>query len=151
MSELLRNTALVYGFVSWFVAQVIKIALQWKHERRFDLRTVFAAGGMPSSHSALVCSIAVAVAMSEGIGSPLFAVAVGVAAVVMYDAAGVRRAAGHHATILNQIIDELFQGHPISDEKLGELLGHTPTQVLLGALLGIVLTWVGMAFVWDGA
>ena len=93
------------------------------------MRLMTSAGGMPSSHSALVCAMAVAIAFREGLDSPLFALAAGVAGVVMYDAASIRRAAGHHASILNQIINELFQGHPISDKELQELLGHTPTQV----------------------
>jgi acid phosphatase family membrane protein YuiD len=92
----------------------------------------------------------VAIAFREGVDSSLFALAVGVAGVVMYDATSIRRAAGHQATVLNQIIEELFQGHPISEEELRELLGHTPTQVFFGALLGTVSTLIGMLLVWNG-
>jgi acid phosphatase family membrane protein YuiD len=147
---LLNNSALIYGVLTWFTAQGLKVLILYVREHRVDLRLLTAAGGMPSSHSALVCSIAVAIAFREGLDSPLFALAAGVAGVVMYDAAGIRRAAGHHASVLNQIIDELFQGHPINDEKLKELLGHTPTQVFFGALLGILCTGLGMRFVWSG-
>jgi acid phosphatase family membrane protein YuiD len=151
MNQVLQNPALVYGLLSWALAQALKVATSSAREHRLNWRMLFSAGGMPSSHSALVSAIAVGIAISEGVDSPLFALAVGVAAVVMYDALGVRRAAGHQATVLNQIIDELFQGHPISEERLKELLGHTPLQVAAGALLGLVVTWAGMKLVWSGA
>ena len=96
---------------------------------------------MPSSHSALVCGLATAIAINDGAGSSAFVLSVVLAMVVMYDAAGIRRAASMQARILNQIIDELFQGHPISEVRLRELLGHTPIQVAAGAVLGIVMAW----------
>ena len=105
---------------------------------------------MPSSHSAYVCSAATAIAFRDGLNSSLFALAVVFAIIIMADAAGLRRAAGNHATVLNQIVEELFQGHPISEEKLKELLGHTPTQVFLGALLGVLCPLFGMLWFWDG-
>ena len=129
MREMLGNPALVYGLVAGFLAQGLKVLIDWRRDGELDLGLLTSAGGMPSSHSALVCAMAVAIAFREGVGSSLFALAVGVAGVVMYDATSIRRAAGHQATVLNQIIEELFQGHPISEEKLKELLGHTPTQV----------------------
>ena len=150
MRDLLQNTALVYGLVASLCAQIIKLLLLYGREHRVDLRELLSTGGMPSSHSAFVCAIAMAIGLREGIGSSLFALAAGVAGVVMVDAAGVRRAAGHQAIKLNHIIDELFQGHPISDEKLKELLGHTPTQVFLGAVLGLLCTWFGMTWIWSG-
>jgi len=97
---------------------------------------------MPSSHSALVAALATAVGLREGLNSSLFAISVILAMVVMYDAAGVRRAASAQARILNQILDELFQGHPIQEERLRELLGHTPIQVLVGAAMGVTITWL---------
>lgn len=150
MSDLLRNPALVCGVVAWCLAQGLKVLIDWRRGGKLNLRLLTASGGMPSAHSALVCAITVAIAYREGLGSSLFALAVGVAGVVMYDATVIRRAAGHQATVLNQIIEELFQGHPISEEKLMELLGHTPTQVLAGALLGTISTLVGMQLVWNG-
>lgn len=150
MTQVLHNPALVYGLLSWALAQVLKVGTSFVREHRFNWRWLYSAGGMPSSHAALVSGIAVAIAISEGIDSPLFALAVGVAVVVMYDAAGIRRAAGHQAAVLNQIIDELFQGHPISEDRLRELLGHTPVQVAAGALLGLIVTWLGMKLVWSG-
>jgi len=100
-------------------------------------------GGMPSSHSAAVSSLATGIAIIDGMGSTLFALALWFAAVTMYDAAGIRRSAMIQAKILNQMIDELFQGHPISEVKLRELLGHTPIEVFVGMLLGI-----GVAYWW---
>ncbi len=96
---------------------------------------------MPSSHSAMVVSLATGIAIRDGSGSNLFALALALAVIVMYDAAGVRRAASIQARILNQIIDELFQGHPISETRLRELLGHTPIEVLAGAALGGIISW----------
>jgi acid phosphatase family membrane protein YuiD len=150
MKQVLRNPALVYGLLSWALAQILKVATSFVREHRVNFRWLYSAGGMPSSHSALVSGITVAIALSEGVDSPLFALAVGVAAVVMYDAAGVRRAAGRQATVLNQIVDELFQGHPISEERLRELLGHTPLQVAAGGLLGSIVATLGMMLVWSG-
>jgi acid phosphatase family membrane protein YuiD len=150
MNQLLSNPALVYGLTCWLIAQTIKMLIEYIRERRINLRLLISSGGMPSAHAAFVCGMALSIALTEGVGSPLFALAVGVAAVVMYDAAGVRRAAGHQATVINQIVDELFQGHPISEEKLEVLLGHTPIQVFFGALLGLVVTGIGMALVWGG-
>ena len=148
MKDVLTNPALVYGALAWCLAQGLKILIEWRRNGNLDLSLATAAGGMPSSHSALVCAMAVAIAYREGVNSSLFALAAGIAGVVMYDATSIRRAAGHQATVLNQIIEELFQGHPISEEKLKELLGHTPTQVLFGALLGTICTLVGMQFIW---
>ncbi len=141
MNELFANRVLQATFVAWVTAQVLKVVIEllWKH--RLDLRLLTSAGGMPSSHSATVCGLATAVALHDGLSSTLFAISVVLAVVVMYDAAGVRRAAGIQARILNQIIDELFQGHPISETHLRELLGHTPIQVIVGAVLGIALAW----------
>lgn len=144
MGELFANRVLQATFVAWVTAQILKVLIEliWKH--RLDLRLLTSAGGMPSSHSATVCGLATAVALHDGLSSTLFAIAVVLAVVVMYDAAGVRRAAGIQARILNQIIDELFQGHPISETHLRELLGHTPIQVFAGAVLGIALAWAWM-------
>jgi acid phosphatase family membrane protein YuiD len=144
LSELFGNRVLQATFVAWVTAQILKVLIEliWKH--RLDLRLLTSAGGMPSSHSATVCGLATAVALHDGLSSTLFAISLVLAVVVMYDAAGVRRAAGIQARILNQIIDELFQGHPISETHLRELLGHTPIQVFAGAVLGVALAWAWM-------
>ncbi len=144
MGELFANRVLQATFIAWVTAQILKVVIEliWKH--RLDLRLLTSAGGMPSSHSATVCGLATAVALHDGLSSTLFAISLVLAVVVMYDAAGVRRAAGIQARILNQIIDELFQGHPISETHLRELLGHTPIQVFAGAILGVALAWTWM-------
>ena len=144
MNELLANRVAQATFFAWAIAQILKVLIEliWRH--KLDLRLLTSAGGMPSSHSAIVCALATAVGMHDGVSSSLFAMSLVLAVVVMYDAAGVRRAAGVQARILNQIIDELFQGHPISETRLRELIGHTPIQVFVGAALGIVLSWAWM-------
>lgn len=137
---LMSNRVLVAALTWWAVAQLIKVPIHCAVHRRLDLRMWFSAGGMPSSHSALVCALATAVALQDGVGSATFAICLALAMVVMYDAAGVRQAASAQARILNQIMDELFQGHPISEQRLKELLGHTRFQVIIGALMGMLGT-----------
>ena len=144
MNELLANRVAQATFFAWATAQVLKVLIELIWRRKLDLRLLTSAGGMPSSHSAIVCALATAVGMHDGVSSSLFAITLVLAVVVMYDAAGVRRAAGVQARILNQIIDELFQGHPISETRLRELIGHTPIQVFVGAALGILLAWAWM-------
>lgn len=144
MNELLANQVAQATFFAWATAQVLKVLIELIWRRKLDLRLLTSAGGMPSSHSAIVCALATAVGIHDGVSSSLFAISLVLAVVVMYDAAGVRRAAGVQARILNQIIDELFQGHPISETRLRELIGHTPIQVVVGAALGIVLSWAWM-------
>ncbi len=141
MDEFLSNRILQAIFVPWFIAQILKPIIEYIRKRKVNLRLLVSAGGMPSSHSASVCALATAVGIKEGVGSTFFAISVLLAIIVMYDAAGVRRAASIQARILNQIIDELFQGHPISETRLRELLGHTPFEVLVGAIWGIVGAW----------
>ena len=145
---LFSNRVLVAALSWWAIAQLLKVPINYAVHRRIDLRLWVSSGGMPSSHAALVCAMATAVALKDGLSSPLFAICVALAMVVMYDATGVRQAAGKQAAILNQIIDELFQGHPISDLRLKELLGHTRIQVIAGALMGILGT-LAMWAVWE--
>jgi acid phosphatase family membrane protein YuiD len=150
MTALLTNPILIYSGIAWALAQMIKILIHYLRTHEIDWHLWVSTGGMPSSHSASVCSAATAIAFREGLNSSLFALSAVFAIITMVDAAGVRRAAGNHATILNQIIEELFQGHPISEEKLKELLGHTPTQVVLGGLLGVLCPLIGMLWIWNG-
>ncbi len=153
MNNLAYNYVLVSGIVSWCVAQVIKTILHFIHTKKFSAERLFGAGGMPSSHSALVCSAAIAMCRQCGMGSPEFALMFIIAMVVMYDAMGVRRSAGLHARELNKI-KRFFEGKgidPFNDledgedsknkktKELKEYLGHTPFEVLGGALLGILI------------
>lgn len=141
MESFFNNRVLQAAFLPWVTAQTLKVVIELIWHRKFNLRLLTSAGGMPSSHSALVCGLAAAIALHDGAGSSVFALSIILAMVVMYDAAGIRRWASMQARILNQIIDELFQGHPISEVRLREILGHTPIQVAAGAALGIVMAW----------
>jgi len=141
MNELFANRIFQATFIAWALAQSIKFFVELIFRRNLNLRLLVSASGMPSSHASLVTALSTGVAIKESTGSSVFLVSLAFAAIVMYDAAGVRRAAMIQARILNQIIDELFQGHPIGETKLRELLGHTPVQVLAGAALGIAIAW----------
>ena len=142
MPEFLLNKYFQPVLLSWILAQAYKVVRAIIAQRKLDVRVFFSMGGMPSSHSAAVAALATAIGLGEGVRSATFALALIFAAIVMYDAAGVRRAAMAQARILNQIIDELFQGHPISETRLRELLGHTPFEVVVGAALGIAIAYL---------
>lgn len=130
------NLSLWAVALAWTVAQSIKFVATLARERRVDFACFVSTGGMPSAHSASVSALAVSTGLAEGFESTFFAIAVVVALVVMFDAQSVRRAAGHQAKLLNQIVAELFKGHHVSHGKLKELLGHTPLEVFAGLALG---------------
>lgn len=134
---LFENRILVASFLAWAVAQISKIFMELFYHRKLLLSRLVSSGGMPSSHSALVSALAASTARMSGLASPEFAIAFVLASIVMYDAAGVRRAVSIQARILNQMIDEMFQGSPMAEKRLRELIGHTPVQVFVGSLLGI--------------
>jgi len=136
-NPLLHNRILLAAFLAWAVAQMSKTILDLFRQRKLILSRLVSSGGMPSSHSALVTGLATATGRIAGIESAAFAIAIVMASIVMYDAAGVRRAVSIQARILNQMIDEAFQGSPMAEKRLRELIGHTPVQVVVGALLGI--------------
>lgn len=146
--ELLTNEILLIPVGAWALAQIIKAMLDLVREKRFDLSFLVTSGGMPSSHSAMVSALATAVALTDGLGSPLFAVSAILAMVVMYDAAGVRWAVSQQAYILNRIVREFRVRRPIGavERDLRELIGHTPFQVIAGAVLGIVAAWLWLYF-----
>lgn len=138
-----HNQILWTALTSWFLAQFIKGVFYFIKEKRVDFRRfVVGSGGMPSSHSALVSSLATAVGLEKGWDQAVTAVTLIFAAVVMYDAAGVRHAASRQAATLNKIIDELFEEGEFRQERLKELLGHTPFEVIVGAILGIVMAYL---------
>jgi uncharacterized protein len=140
-----QNHVLVPAFVAWFLAQIIKLPLEYIFTHRWNWSIMFSTGGMPSSHSALVVGVMLSSGLYAGFDSPIFALATAFAMIVTYDAAGVRRQAGMHAQRINALINELLQGHPISQEHLKEVLGHTPRQVLVGAAMGLtssLLFWL---------
>lgn len=128
------------GIAGWTVAQLTKMLICLIQSHRLDFRYLASTGGMPSAHSSLVSALATAIGLTEGLSSPLFALGFVFAAVVMFDAQTVRAAAGKQARLLNQIVDELFKEHHLSENKLKELLGHTRLEVFFGMLTGIAST-----------
>jgi acid phosphatase family membrane protein YuiD len=130
---------LLAPIVAWAIAQAAKVTLTSVRQRRLNLRVLAETGGMPSSHSAIVAGLTTAVGKYAGVGSPDFAIALIFTFVVMYDAAGVRRAAGRQAEILNRLVEDLVHMRGMQEQRLRELLGHTPTEVLVGALIGIAV------------
>ncbi|CAK9325625.1 unnamed protein product [Citrullus colocynthis] len=143
-STIFTNYPLISALLAFAIAQSIKFFTSWYKERRWDFKKLVGSGGMPSSHSSTVSALAIAIGLQEGFGASVFAVALILACVVMYDATGVRLQAGRQAEVLNQIVYELPAEHPLAESRpLRELLGHTPPQVIAGGLLGIVTSSLG--------
>lgn len=137
--ELINNTVFMAAVTGWFVAQLLKTIIDTCINKSFSAERLTGSGGMPSSHSATVCALATSACIQYGAGSFAFAVSAIIAIIVMYDARGVRRETGIQAQVINEMLD-FFQnmGKPLSyEEKLKEFVGHTPLQVLVGAILGI--------------
>lgn len=143
LAGILQNHVLIAGLIGWFLAQTLKIPIFYLVEGKWDLHRFHGAGGMPSSHTAMMVSASIMTGVLNGFDTPLFAVSALVCMVVMYDATGVRRETGRQATIINRILDQvLIKGKPISDVELKELVGHKPIEVAVGALLGIAIACV---------
>jgi len=137
--EILSNRILLCALTGWFVAQALKIPTYWLVEKKLDWSRFFGSGGMPSSHTAFVVALTIMVGATEGFDTAVFAVSFTLAAIVMYDATGVRRETGTQAQVINEILRQVFiNGKPISDDDLKELVGHTPLEVAAGAILGIL-------------
>lgn len=138
------NRVLDVVFIAWFIAQFSKVIITIFTDGKINIKRAFETGGMPSSHSSTMTSLATAIGIEYGTTSAVFAISLVLAGVVMYDAAGIRRAAGKHAGLLNTLIDKfpIKSGDKVYDEKLKELLGHTPLEVLVGAILGIVVAFI---------
>ena len=135
----LQNQYVYIPFFLWFGIQLFKLIYDLVTTKKFNFKRIIGAGGMPSSHSAVVASLATLIGKNEGVGTPLFALSFIFALVVMYDACGVRRAAGKQAALLNKLIETPgLTGVQVS-ERLVEVLGHTPVQVFVGALIGVVV------------
>ena len=144
LTELLDNQIFISAILGWFVAQVLKTLIHMIINKKFVAERMVGSGGMPSSHSSTVCALATAAGMKYGGGSYEFAIAIMLAIIVMYDAMGVRRETGKQGRVLNEML-EIFtnMGNQISaEEKLKEFVGHTPLQVLIGAILGIIIAIV---------
>jgi uncharacterized protein len=137
VSEILANKILEVALGAWATAQILKVLFALLIRKKLDWNLLTSSGGMPSSHSALVSALAISIGHNYGFDSAMFALAAVFSLIVMYDAAGVRRAAGKQAEALNQIIAQIYRNHEISQERLKELIGHTPIEVFAGCALGI--------------
>ena len=147
MSDFISSSVLVTSAIAWFIAQCIKVITVLVKNKKLDFRRFIGSGGMPSSHSSFVVSLATSIGIKDGFASDIFAASAVMALVVMYDAAGVRRAAGQQARILNKLVREWEKNDfTQTEKKLKELLGHTPFEVFAGAILGIAVALLRHAF-----
>ncbi len=143
--SIFNNYMLIAALIAWAIAQLLKVPIEYLQTRHWNWALLVQAGGMPSSHSSLIVAITYAIGLSVGFGTPLFALAFAMAMIVIYDATGIRRQAGKHAELINAMINDLAAGHPLKQEQLMEVLGHTPLEVLGGIVLGSVVaqvTWL---------
>jgi acid phosphatase family membrane protein YuiD len=146
-SDILSNQTLIAALTASLIAQILKVLIDYIKNRSWNFILFFRAGGMPSSHSALVAAGAHSLGLNYGFGSPLFAVATILAIIVIYDATGIRRQAGKHAVVINQIITELAAGHTLNQEQLREILGHTPFEAFIGMIIGSGIAQI-LYFLW---
>ena len=137
--DIINNKYIYVPFLLWFFIQCFKVVWDLVKTKRFNFKRVLGAGGMPSSHSAVVCSLATLVGKNIGFSTPEFGIAFILAIIVMYDAAGVRRAAGKQAKLLNKIVATPGLSALQVQEKLVEVLGHTPLEVIVGAIIGVIV------------
>ncbi len=137
--EFIQNKYIYVPALTWIGIQIFKVLYELYKTKKFNFKRIMGAGGMPSSHTGVVVSLATLIGKSEGVGSPIFALSLIFAFVVMYDAAGVRRAAGKQAHLLNQLIETPGLTGLQVQEKLVEVLGHSPIQVFVGAIIGVVM------------
>lgn len=142
--EVITNEALVIPISAWTIAQLTKMSVALLQGKGLDFRYMVSSGGMPSAHSAVVTSLATTVGMTQGFGSAVFGITVMLALIVMYDAAGVRQSVSQQSVVLNRIVRELRLKHSITslEADVRELLGHTPFQVIVGAVSGFALAWL---------
>jgi len=136
--QIFTNKYFLVPLLTGFLAQIFKFFLYWYINREADFRWLFYTGGMPSAHSASVMSLSTIVGINKGFDSVIFGVTLYFSLIVMYDAAGLRRAAGQQARVINKMMEELKISHRIREERLREFLGHTPFEVLVGAIFGIL-------------
>jgi acid phosphatase family membrane protein YuiD len=134
-----HNTILISAVTAWLIAQILKVAVNLFLTRKLNVQFLFSSGGFPSSHSATVSALALGIGKYYGWSSPIFAVSAVYGMVVLYDATGVRRAAGKQAEVLNQLVERLAQGSDLAQERLKELIGHTPFEVFGGVIVGIIV------------
>jgi len=137
-----NNPIVLPALTAWFVAQFLKTLINWRIQRKFDLQRMWGSGGMPSSHTSLTICAATMIGFVQGFDTPLFATAVILAFIVMYDASGVRLETGKQAKILNELITRIFTAEEVDEALLKELIGHKPIEVFCGAVLGVLVAWV---------
>lgn len=137
--QLPKNRFLIVPVFTWFCIQVFKVIWDLVTTKKFNFKRILGAGGMPSSHTAIVVSLSIMIGREFGFDSPIYALSTIFAFVVMYDAAGVRRAAGKQARLLNKIVETPGLSDIEVQERLVEVLGHTPFQVIVGAIIGIIV------------
>lgn len=145
LNDIFSNHIFNIAFIAWISAQLIKVTITFIRTKKFSVERLFGAGGMPSAHSSTVCSLVISTARVEGVSSSIFAISVILACIVMYDAMGVRRAAGEHAKVINFFVakhnNEEESDNSI-DKKLKEFLGHTPIEVIGGCVLGVLIAYI---------
>lgn len=146
VDDLLQNRVLIAAVSAWVIGQFLKFPLEYIFNKRWNWGIMFSSGGMPSSHSALVTAVALSIGFQDGFDTSTFALAVAMAMIIIYDAAGVRRQAGIHAERINEIMKNFIESRHFEEEDLKEMLGHTPFEVIAGVLLGffISLTLFGL-------
>ena len=145
LRELINNQALVAAVIAWLLGQGLKLPYEYFINKRWDWTIMFSTGGLPSSHSAVVAAVALSIGLIDGFDTSLFALAVAMGLIVVYDAAGVRRQAGFHAERINQIMRDFFESGHFVEGDLKEMLGHTPFEVFSGVLLGVLVS-LGVIF-----
>ena len=141
VKQLMSNSILWTTIAGWAIAQALKIFIGVVRKRKFDFSWFITTGGMPSSHAAGVSTLATCIGISQGFASPLFALAAIFAFITMFDAQTSRRSVGVQARILNNIMDDIYFGRKINEKKLKELMGHTPVEVFVGMLIGILVAY----------
>ena len=146
IDDFLQNRVLIAGVFAWVVGQFLKFPLEYIFNKHWNWGIMFSSGGMPSSHSALVTAVALSIGFQNGFDTSIFALAMAMAMIIIYDAAGVRRQAGIHAERINEIMKSFIESRQFQEEDLKEMLGHTPFEVIAGVLLGffISLTLFGL-------
>ena len=140
LTEFHRNKILMTTISGWLIAQTIKVVLGVFRQKKFDFRLFIGSGGMPSAHAAGAACLGTSIGMECGFDSVYFALAFAFAIVVMFDAQGVRRSTGKQAGILNKIMDDIYWQGKIQELRLRELIGHTPVEVIMGLILGVVIS-----------
>jgi len=140
LRALIEHGILICALTAWLIAQVLKTVIDWRINRRLNLKMLYSNGGMPSAHTAVVVALTMMIAFREGVASTAFAMSVAMTAIVINDAVGVRYHTGEQSKVINKILHRmLVEGEPLTDETLQELVGHTPTEVFFGALIGLVV------------